>query len=148
MFGPVYFSVLFKIYIKVNSRIWSGPVNSNFHFEDCETKWVWVFITIFNNISVIWWVFRFIGWKNSCIWRNHQPAISYLLYHIRLYLVHLIISKNKSHSFKSTQLHLTSVKEKHREYQLLCAPRWKFELSYVYWVLFVKHFCTGFFTCY
>jgi hypothetical protein len=34
LFGPVNLSVFFKNYTKINSRIWFGPVNSNFHFED------------------------------------------------------------------------------------------------------------------
>ena len=33
LFGPVHFSVFLKIYIKINSRIWFGPVNSHFHFD-------------------------------------------------------------------------------------------------------------------
>jgi hypothetical protein len=33
------FQFLFRykcIFIEINSRIWFGPVNSNFHFEDCQ----------------------------------------------------------------------------------------------------------------
>jgi hypothetical protein len=38
LFGPVNFSVFFKNYIKINSRIWFEPVNSNFHFEDWKRE--------------------------------------------------------------------------------------------------------------
>jgi hypothetical protein len=34
LFEPVNFSVFVKNYIKINSRLWFRPVNSNFHFED------------------------------------------------------------------------------------------------------------------
>ena len=34
LFGPVNFQ-LFKNYIKINSRIRFGPVNTNIHFDDC-----------------------------------------------------------------------------------------------------------------
>jgi hypothetical protein len=34
LFGPVNFSVFIYNYIKINSRILFGPVNSNFHFEE------------------------------------------------------------------------------------------------------------------
>ena len=34
LFGPVNFSVFIQKYLKINSRIWFGPVNSNFHFKD------------------------------------------------------------------------------------------------------------------
>ena len=36
LFGPVIFSVFIQNYIEINSRISFGPVNSNFHFEDCK----------------------------------------------------------------------------------------------------------------
>ena len=29
------FQFLFRYLCKINSRIWFGPVNTNFHFEDC-----------------------------------------------------------------------------------------------------------------
>jgi hypothetical protein len=38
LFWPVNFSDFIYKYIKINSRIWFGPVNSNFHFEDCWLK--------------------------------------------------------------------------------------------------------------
>ena len=38
LFGPVNFSVFFKNYTKINSRIWFEPVNSNFHFEDWKRE--------------------------------------------------------------------------------------------------------------
>ena len=36
MNGSVNFSVFIEIYIKINSRIWFGQVNLNFHFVDCN----------------------------------------------------------------------------------------------------------------
>ena len=39
-----------KNYIKINSRNWFGPVNSNFHFEDwCITK-----ISVITNSTINW----------------------------------------------------------------------------------------------
>ena len=35
LFGQVNYSAFFKKYIKINTWILFGPVNSNFHFEDC-----------------------------------------------------------------------------------------------------------------
>jgi hypothetical protein len=37
-----FFSFFFKNYryIKINSRIWIGSVNSNFHFKECMNVWI------------------------------------------------------------------------------------------------------------
>ena len=42
LFGSANFSVFIQNYIKINSRIWFEPVNSNFNFQDCKYKW-WYF---------------------------------------------------------------------------------------------------------
>ena len=47
LFRPVNFSIFFKNYIKINSRIWFEPVNSNFHSEDCNITFKMVPFCIF-----------------------------------------------------------------------------------------------------
>ena len=58
-------SVFILIYIKINSRIWFGPVNSNFHFED--------FLKIIINITQI-------SWETTCLERPPVLKGHYVYY--------------------------------------------------------------------
>ena len=71
----------FDCIYKINSRVWLGPVNSNFHFEDCRYHWwedfwnLWTIIHIRSpwqhslsensNHLYIWTMVSYTSWWNS-----------------------------------------------------------------------------------
>ena len=78
------------MYIKINSRVWIGPVNSNFHFEDwtCPLKHVWE-VTYTMMLYIILFYLQVYSRYTMSLWLMVRQIYSKLAMHITYWCIEI-----------------------------------------------------------